>query len=254
MSNFRQANEGVLVRSFGLTFSQRTFSPPTSESWDQLVYAIKGVVTVKTSEGAWVAPSHRAVWLPANMRYSLAMSGQTALRMIYLPRSDKGAGGFDRRACAVVSIAPLLRELILRTCEIGALIAGSEHHRRLAGLIEDEIQTIDTVPLQLPYPQTSVVRDLADRFDADVSVKLTPALRECGTSKRTAERLFKAETGLSLGQWIRRRKLLESLERLAAGETISSVAFTLGYNTPSAFIAMFKRELGSPPGEYLARG
>lgn len=66
------------------------------------------------------------------------------------------------------------------------------------------------------------------------------------------ERIFKEETGMSLGQWLRRRKLLQSLEMLADGETIGSVAFELGYSTPSSFIAMFKRELGSTPGEYIA--
>src|SRR5471030_1316030 len=111
MSNSRQPDEGVLVRSFGLTFSLRTLTPPRSESWDQLVYAVRGVVTVKTTVGAWVVPPHRAVWLPADMRYSLAMSGPTGLRMLYLRKAALPGCGFDRRSCSVVSVTPLLREL-----------------------------------------------------------------------------------------------------------------------------------------------
>jgi len=32
---------------------------------DQLVYASRGVMTVRTDDGTWVVPTHRAVWIPA---------------------------------------------------------------------------------------------------------------------------------------------------------------------------------------------
>jgi AraC-like DNA-binding protein len=65
------------------------------------------------------------------------------------------------------------------------------------------------------------------------------------------ERLFRAETGMSLGQWQRRQTLLHALRRLASGENVSGVASELGYNSPSAFIAMFRRELGQTPKRYF---
>jgi AraC-like DNA-binding protein len=76
-------------------------------------------------------------------------------------------------------------------------------------------------------------------------------LRQSGASRRTMERLFRAETGMSLGQWQRRQTLLHALRRLAAGESVSGVAGELGYNSPSAFIAMFRRELGQTPKRYF---
>jgi len=253
MSNFRQLDEGVIVRSYGVNFSLNWHAPPTSETWDQLVYATRGVLTVKTSVGTWVVPPHRAVWLPANTIYSLTMSGQTALRMIYLrkTRTARSASRFDRNRCAVVSVSPLLRELIVRAVQIGALESKSAHHRRLAGLIEDELKSIGTVPLQLPYPQNAVARRFTELVDEHIGAGLSVAelLAGCGSSRRTMERLFQAETAMSLGQWIRRRKLLYGLERLLKGDTTTDVAFNLGYNSPSAFIAMFKRELGETPGD-----
>ena len=49
---------------------------------------------------------------------------------------------------------------------------------------------------------------------------------------------------MSLGQWTRRQGLLHALRRLAGGEAVNTVALELGYNGASAFIAMFRRELG----------
>jgi len=76
-------------------------------------------------------------------------------------------------------------------------------------------------------------------------------LRRCGASRRTLERVFRAETAMSLGQWLRRQKLLQAMRRLAAGECVNTIAIELGYNSASAFIAMFRRELGQTPKRYF---
>src|SRR5271169_4608869 len=86
--------------------------------FDQLVYASRGVMTVRTSDGAWVVPTHRAVWIPAAVPHSIAMSGTVAMRTLYLrPRMTTALP----QGCCVVNVSPLLRELIIHACTIGAL-------------------------------------------------------------------------------------------------------------------------------------
>jgi len=48
--------------------------------------------------------------------------------------------------------------------------------------------------------------------------------------------------------------LLRSLQLLAAGEKITSEALEAGYSTPSAFIAMFRKALGTTPRRYFENG
>ena len=74
-----------------------------------------------------------------------------------------------------------------------------------------------------------------------------------GSSERTIARLFVAETGLSFGDWRRRLRLIQSVERLVEGEAVTTVALDMGYESPSAFIAMFRRTLGSSPTAFLGR-
>jgi AraC-like DNA-binding protein len=45
--------------------------------------------------------------------------------------------------------------------------------------------------------------------------------------------------------------LLRALELLAAGAAVTSIALELGYENTSAFIAMFRRHLGTTPSRYL---
>lgn len=52
--------------------------------WDQLVYASRGVMTVRSQDGTWVVPPHRAVWIPAEVPHTITMSGMVAMRTLYL--------------------------------------------------------------------------------------------------------------------------------------------------------------------------
>ncbi|MDP9199971.1 MAG: helix-turn-helix domain-containing protein, partial [Pseudomonadota bacterium] len=53
--------------------------------------------------------------------------------------------------------------------------------------------------------------------------------------------------------WRQNVRLMEALSRLAVGQPVTSVAFDVGYNSPSAFTAMFRRAFGHAPTQYLAK-
>src|SRR3984957_9063786 len=76
---------------------------------DQLVYASRGVMTVRTRDGTWVVPPHRAVWIPAIVPHTISMSGVVTMRTLYL--KPRLAGALPR-GCCVVNVSHLLRELI----------------------------------------------------------------------------------------------------------------------------------------------
>jgi AraC-like DNA-binding protein len=56
---------------------------------------------------------------------------------------------------------------------------------------------------------------------------------------------------MGFGEWRKQLKLLVAIDRLGQGHPVTRVALDLGYNSASAFTAMFKRTLGAPPGIYL---
>jgi AraC-like DNA-binding protein len=69
-------------------------------------------------------------------------------------------------------------------------------------------------------------------------------------SARTLARHFRRQTGMSFAEWRRRARLLRALSWIAEGRPILEVALDLGYESPSAFSAMFRRELGAPPSHF----
>jgi AraC-like DNA-binding protein len=177
------------------------------------------------------------------------MSGEVALRNLYI-RERRAAA---LQTCSVVNVTPLLRELIVRTTLVGALDAAIPAQKRLIGVILDELKLLTAVPLQLPLPRDPRAAQFAALAEGEPGGKAPTRkmLRQCGASRRTLDRLFRAETAMSLGQWLRRQKLMHALRLLAAGEGVNAIALELGYNSASAFIAMFRRELGQTPMRYF---
>jgi AraC-like DNA-binding protein len=95
---------------------------------------------------------------------------------------------------------------------------------------------------------------VCERIIADPAAELPLELcaRDAGISGRTLNRIMTLETGLSYGRWRQRARLLAALVSLARGEPVLNVALDLGYDSPSAFTAMFRRELGDTPSRYFS--
>lgn len=217
---------------------------------DQLVYACRGVMTVKTREGAWVVPAQRAVWIPARIPHSIVMSGAVSMRTIYFrARLVKRLP----RTCCVVNVPPVLQELILHACTYPSLKRRSKVQANLIAVIVDQLGAVRAVLLQLPTPSDPRAARVADALQLDPGEprSLQAVCKQAGASKRTIERIFQDETRLSLGKWRQQLRLLRSLQLLAAGEKITHAALEAGYSTPSGFIAMFRRTLGTTPGRYF---
>ena len=194
-------------------------------------------------------PSERAVWVPANVEHEIETAGSVSLRTLYLRPSLSPS---LPTTCFVVHVSPLLRELILHTVRHGHLDEGVPAQERLAGVLVDQLLAIPALPLSLPLPRDVRARKIAALVRANPAGPgvLAVLARGSGTSLRTLERLFLKETGMSFGRWRQRARLLHALHRLAEGEPVTSVALDVGYDSTSAFIAMFKRELGTTPGRY----
>lgn len=218
--------------------------------WDQLVYASGGVMTVRTEQGAWVVPTHRAVWIPAGVPHAIAISGLVAMRTLYLkPKLIKTLG----QDCCVLNVSPLLKELILRVCALETLDRKIPSHDHLIRVILDQLHSIQLVPLQLPNPLDPRAKRVAEALSAGPG-DLRPFAQICkaaGASKRTIERLFRKEVGMTVGKWRQQLRLMQSMRLLAGGAKVTHAALEAGYSTPSAFIAMFGRALGTTPAAYF---
>ncbi|MBP1129125.1 MULTISPECIES: AraC family transcriptional regulator [Serratia] len=228
------------------------FEPPHYHDCAQLIHSLSGVVQVNTRQGSWVVPPGRGVWLPARVEHSLRITGRVAARALLvdpLARADLPA------RCEVVQISPLLRELIICAMDIAVDYPVGGREERIMELILDELRVLPILPLNLPEPRSEALLSLCRHIQQSLAHpwELEHAAGYINVSGRTLSRRFQRETGLRFGDWVRRARLLAALNALAAGHSVLEVALDLGYDSPSAFSAMFRRVLGVAPSAYFTR-
>ena len=216
----------------------------------QLLFAEKGIMQVHTDAGIWVVPPQRAVWLPSGVDHGVVSSGALHMRNLYFePRYCEDMP----KECCVVTVTPLMRELILHAVTLPAEYDENGPDGRLFSVLLDQIKVLPVAPLHLPSPHDKRAKKIAQVISEVPSDgrTLDDWGKEVGASSRTLARVFKCETGLTFGQWRQQARLLAGLEMLAANTPISVVAFELGYDSVSAFTAMFRRAMGKPPGKFF---
>lgn len=158
------------------------------------------------------------------------------------------------KTCSVVTVPKLLRELILHAVDFDSLYDEKGPHGRIIDVIIDMLMTLDEVPLHLPMPRDARLKRVAETLIENPADNRTQGewAKECGASVRTLARLFPEQTGMTFSSWRQQARLMAALGRLADGEAVVTVALDLGYASQSAFIAMFKKALGTTPGKYFS--
>ena len=219
----------------------------------QLLHAANGIMRVETAQAVWIIPPARALWLPPQWPHSVTMRSHVEMRTIYI------APAALRRLPEqpmLAEISRLLRELILALLE--EPVAYDENGRGgvVAQLILTELTRLPERQLGVPMPHDAralrVARALLDNSSIDDD--LDRWAERAGASRRTLARLFRSETGLGFAEWRARLRAVDGLARLSAGASVSETAASVGYASPSAFSAMIRRTLGSPPRRLAKQG
>jgi AraC-like DNA-binding protein len=226
--------------------------PPHRHQRAQLLYSATGLMIVGTEHGTWVVPPQRAVWIPAGVQHEIRMVGQVATRSVYL---KDGTVTPPTNRCRVVGISPLLRSLLVAAVDLPLAYETETRASHIMALILHEIAALAELPLSVPFPADAHLAGICRRFLASPTAHDTIdawAATLC-MSRRAFTRFFRHETGLSFSAWRQQACLIAALPRLIAGEPVTTVAIDLGYASPSAFIDMFRRILGTSPRRYLAQ-
>ena len=242
----RSSSPSVIVCDFPMTRDVR-FSWHSHEE-HQLAWAASGVLIVQCRGRSYVLPPTRALWIPAQTPHETSASGVATMRSAYLRPEGCPIGWVEPTP---VAVSRLLAELI---SYLDAEAVVDAPRRRAEQLLYDLLEPVATAAVELPMPSEPRAHDVAAGLLADPRDARTLAEwgHTVGASERSLARAFVASTGLTFGTWRTRARLQAALSLLAAGGPVSTVAGEVGYETPSAFVAAFRRETGMTPGSYFA--
>lgn len=216
----------------------------------QLIGSLAGLLSVSTPQDTFVVPTTHAVWIPPNMPHGMRSHAVFQGWTVYVVEDRCKDLPTEPQ---ILAVNPLLREAVLRTASL-ATAADSNRIHHLANVIVDELACAPAVPLGLRQPVDPRVRRITNAILEDLrdNRSMIAWAETAGISHRTLARKIVSETGLGFSEWRQRARALRAVELLADGLSVTTVAIDLGYDNVSAFIAMFRRTLGSTPGRYMS--
>lgn len=219
----------------------------------QLVFSGENVVEVRTEHTRIVVPPNRGVWVPSGMQHETLGNGTVHMHSVFVHARHTEGLPSD---CMAIAISPLLREMIFHAAGRTEKIEPDTPEQRLSMVIFDQLRVAPQVSLRLPMPTDRRALAVCEQLIKDPADERT--IRQwgdlVGASSRTLSRLFVSETGMNFHYWRQQVRLQAALPRLADGESVTQIALDLGYQTPSAFIAMFRSILGITPKTYFQTG
>ena len=132
------------VHVYAGTYAANSFEDWHEHACFQLIYAISGLLRVRTHDAVWMLPSTYAVWLPPHTPHRLEMLTDVAARSVFvqpLARADLIPHPQTSQ------VTPLLRELIVRAATFTPPIAAHSMQERVCELILDELRALKQEPL-----------------------------------------------------------------------------------------------------------
>ncbi len=222
-----------------------------SHARGQLSGLRRGLLTTGTDVGAWIVPAEHAVWLPARQLHYGWTHGAVEGWSCYV--AEPACVSLPERPCTIRA-SGLLREAVIRAADWQGQTL-DEHQWHIAMVILDELRAAPVAPFGLPMPRDprlvliarALLDDPSDRRGVDEWAAWA------GISERSLSRRLVLEAGFTYTAWRQRARLMRALELLAEGEAVTTVALDLGYDSVSAFIALFKRTLSVTPSAYFKR-
>ena len=215
----------------------------------QLILALHGAITCEVENAMWMVPPQYAVWIPGGVPHSNSATPGARLCFLFI---EPGAAAMPEHCCTL-KISPLVRELILTLAERPGSELKKAVTQRLVQVLFDELPRQAQEQLQLPVSAHPKIRTMVETMAAEPAEWQTLGqwANRFAMSERNLARLVVKETGLSFRRWRHQLQLILALQMLIRGQTVQQAAHSLGYDSTTAFITMFRKGLGQTPGRYL---
>ncbi|MFI7679478.1 AraC family transcriptional regulator [Actinophytocola sp. NPDC049390] len=238
----------IVVGNFLLSSGE--WIPAHRHSHHQVAWTRSGVLSVAVDDSYWILPPTRALWLPAGVVHRTGATRDAVLCSLYL---EPARCDIDWTEPTPVAVDGLLAHLIgyLNRPDLA-----DDARLRAEAVVLDLLRPLPITPIDVPVPTDPRVLAVTDALLADPADtrSLEAHARAVGVSRRTLTRLFVQDTGMSFDRWRGHMRLRAALPLLAEGQPVSRVAHAVGYATPSAFLAAFRRTVGTSPMRYLNGG
>jgi AraC-like DNA-binding protein len=253
--------DGTAPRLPDVTFGINQDLPSLDSGWKTfpghyLLYAASGAFTLEVADRQWILPPQRAAWVAANVLIRIQARAAVTSSSILFARDSIPPPPYE---CRVFAVSPLAREMILYAMRWGIdrdpLDTTAEHFfAAVAGVCAEAAAHPEQ--FWLPRARSEVLTRAMEYIleHLDARLRIEDIASAINVSSRTLARRFVEEAHLTCGQCIGRLRMVRAMELLAQCDMpITEVAYAVGFESSSAFNAVFRRFAQETPSQYRNR-
>lgn len=214
--------------------------------WGEFICNIAGAIEVKVGEHSLTSIQNYAIWLPPNVTHeclnhrsskhlSLYVMSPFCLQMPHAPCS--------------LEVNELVRSIVNHIFQNPIQIPPNSADISLLRALNEQIALLPVVPNFLPQTTDNTLKKVLNYVQDNPGEKIgiDELANKFGMTAKTLNRKCQHTLGISMNHWRLRLRVLSATRLLESGEKVETVAFMMGYNTASAFIAMFHKITGKTP-------
>lgn len=218
-----------------------------------LLYASKGAMRLSYEGKTWSLPPARAALITANKSITVALPQKMTICSALF---SVDSYPLPPLTLSVFDMTPLAKELVLECGKSGP--ESGPHDDRVQSMFE----TLALVTWRLANSPGSTSMPTGKSAPIIKALEITEAAlhttptfqqiaNEVAMTPRSLARRFSQELGMTWQQTLRKMRMVRAIEELAATDaSVTTVAFSVGYNSLSAFNAAFRDFTNQTPSEY----
>jgi AraC-like DNA-binding protein len=218
----------------------------------KLLYAFEGAIEVESTRGRNLIPRQLAAWIPAGVPHCTSIHG---IRWVSVFFTTEMVDDPEQRVRTVM-VSALMREMMREAMRwpLGGpdCAVRTAFYDAMGKLCSEWIAR--EANLFLPTSKDARVKRALDYTAQRMDLNLAAVCQHVGISVRSLRRHLKAETGTTWDDYRHRSRLLQAVSLLSeTDEPVSEIAARCGFESPSAFARVFRREMGESPRDYRHR-
>lgn len=220
--------------------------PVEKHAWGQFVYPLQGSVELTVDQYRHIAPPDFGFWLPPDAEHGAWARDRTSYCILNI--HGPICGRLPTFPCALAAgpiVKAILQDLFQRKVERPR----SEGDVRLMEVVADQLSRASRFDSYLPISDDKALQTVIEVLcrDPGDDRSLEAWARHVNTTERTLARRCQRDLGMTFLKWRQQLRVLRALSLLTEGFSVITISKTLGYSTPSAFIAMFQKATGDTP-------
>lgn len=229
-----------------------------SHTKGQLSYVEGGIAYVHIRNKTLVIPARHYFWIPQGIEHILKVGhSATVLRSVFFYAFDDDKDPFYSQI-GIYPINELLLQMIKYTEKWEGAVKPDDSRYHFLTTIKNILPEVSVrlLPIELPSTENERMQTILKYIDIHIAEPhtLVSISQRFGLSPRSLSRLFQSTLGVSFLQYLKLLRMVKAFEMiLQTDRTMSEIAFSIGYQSLSAFSNTFYKFTNHRPSNVNGR-